>query len=304
MKSRIVIVASTPAWNERSELLARCLRSARGSVDRHRIYRGGIRRLGTGLWETQATMRDAGRAWAVRWARARCRAEPGRRGEVAVWLLQLDADESLVHGELLRPILERWPHAAYPLPLVQEDGQTTLAPFKLFRARGARIVACSEYIRWGGPIYNLAGYSCPPELRDALLELPFLLHTPGLRGPGIRTGARLSLEELAIETRPANAVQWVLPPLTLNRRTIMAEVDAGGSVIEYDASDGDYACPECGRRYDTPGLCEGHEEAGHAAAAVAVVKVKSSSSSKSKSKSKSAEKDAAELEPAEAPATA
>jgi hypothetical protein len=52
---------------------------------------------------------------------------------------------------------------------------------------------------------------------------------------------------------------------------LMAEVDAGGSIIEYDAGDGDYACPECGKRYDTPGLCSGHDEAGHAPVAVEAV---------------------------------
>lgn len=61
----------------------------------------------------------------------------------------------------------------------------------------------------------------------------------------------------------------------------MAELDAGGSVIEYDASDGDYACPECGRRFDTPGLCTGHDEAGHAAVAVEKVKGAKASSGES-----------------------
>ncbi len=51
------------------------------------------------------------------------------------------------------------------------------------------------------------------------------------------------------------------------------QVDTGGSVIEYEAGDGDYACPECGKRYDTAGLCSGHDEAGHAP--VAVEKVES-----------------------------
>lgn len=27
--------------------------------------------------------------------------------------------------------------------------------------------------------------------------------------------------------------------------------------------DGDYYCPGCGRRYDTPGVCTGWPEAGH-----------------------------------------
>lgn len=202
-------------------------------------------------------MRDHGRRWAQ------------RRG--ARWLLQLDADEVLVNGELLRPLLERWPFAAYPIPLVQENGQTTLAPFKCLQLP-ARIVACSEYVQFGragrtprshARIWNLAGYSCPPELRTALLELPFLLHTPSRRGPGIRAGARLSFEELAVERRPANAVQWPLPPLTLRFRSAEVKTQADGTVFEYEASDGDYACPGCGARFDTPGICTGSDEAPH-----------------------------------------
>ncbi|MGH7345922.1 MAG: Rho termination factor N-terminal domain-containing protein [Candidatus Rokuibacteriota bacterium] len=53
----------------------------------------------------------------------------------------------------------------------------------------------------------------------------------------------------------------------------MPEVDAGGSIIEYEPGDGKYACPECGTRYDSPGICDGGgKEAGHAAAQVEKVK--------------------------------
>lgn len=267
----LAIIATTPAWNEPVELLERAARSVADICDLHHVYAGGIARLTGGPWETQATMRDAGRVWA--WDRGRRRV--GRGG--TTWFLQLDADEALVNGEQLRACLEHWPWPAYPLPLVQEDGQTTLAPFKLLRLP-ARIVACSEYVRFGGgdrTVWNLAGYSCPPRLREALLEGPFLFHTPGLRaryGEPIRAGVRLSLEELAIEQRPADAVQWPLPPLTLTRRRLMAKHEADGTFREYESKDGDYYCPGCGTRYDTPGICEGSHEGAHAAIAVDKVK--------------------------------
>ncbi len=260
------IVASTPAWNEPEELLRRCVASAAVAVDRHYVYAGGIASLvDGGKWATQGAMRDHGRAWAQ-----------GRR---ARWFLQLDADEALVNGELLRPILERWAWPAYPLAYVQEDGQMTLAPFKCFRLP-ARIVACSEYVQLGrpghvparnAPVWNLAGYAAPEELRAALLELPFLFHSPSLRRPPIRRALRLSRDELSVEQRP-DAVQWPLPPLTLQGRSIMAKVDEGGSIIEHEAKDGDYACPGCGARYDTPGICTGEGESPHEPLTVEQVK--------------------------------
>jgi len=253
----VKIVASTPAWNEDSNLLGRCERSVYGVVDRHYVYAGGIARLvDGGRWATQGAMRDHGRQWAQE-RRAR-------------WFLQLDADEALVNGELLRAILERWAWPAYPLAYVQEDGQTTLAPFKCFRLP-ARIVACSEYVQLGrpghaparsAPVWNLAGYACPLELRACLLELPFVFHTPSLRSPPIRRAVRLSRDELSVEPRP-DAIQWPLPSLTLNGRSIMPLTDEGGSIIEHELEDGDYACPGCGARYDTPGICTGQGESPH-----------------------------------------
>lgn len=266
MKTQTRIFAATPAWNEPSELLELCQACAADAVDRHYVFEGGVERLTGGPWKTQAAMRDHGRQWAQ------------KRG--ARWLLQLDADELLINGQLLRPILERWLWPAYPIPLVQEhDGQTTLAPFKLLRLP-ARIVAHSEYVQLSrpgrmpprsAPIHNLAGYTCPPELRRPLLELPFLLHVPGRR-PGIRRAERLSRWELSLEPRPPDAIAWPLPPLTLTRGRFPVKTEADGTPREYEASDGDYACPGCGARYDTPGICEGSSEAGHEPTPVKSVK--------------------------------
>lgn len=265
--SRVAIMAVTPAWNEPASLLKRARLSVAGAADRHYVLEGGIARLVVGgRWRTQSEMRDAGR----KWAQEQGRRLVGRDG--TVWLLQLDADEALVHGDKLRPLLERYPWPAYPLPLVQENGDTTLAPFKLFRLP-ARIVACSEYVRFArdSRTWNLAGYACPPELREALLAGPFLFHTPGLR-KGLRRSARLSYEELNIETRPVDAVQWPLPPLTLSGGVRMAKQDDDGTFREHEAEDGDYYCPGCGARYDTPGVCTGATESPHEATQVEAVK--------------------------------
>lgn len=70
------------------------------------------------------------------------------------------------------------------------------------------------------------------------------------------------------------------------------QTDEGGSVKEWEAGDGDYACPECGLRYDTPGLCTGHDEAGHPAVAVEAVAAASGSNGPSKDELKA---QAAEL---------
>lgn len=289
----LTLVASTPAWNEPAALLERSARSVVGVADWHNVYRGGIRALTGGPWRTQAAMREHGRVRALEWARRH------RRPTAGVWFLQLDADELLIHGERLRPLLERWPHRAFPLPLVQESGDTTLAPFKLFRARAARIDACSEYVRFwpergggAGVLYNLAGYMLPPELpRDAVLDAwPFLFHVPSARGPAIRAGARLSFEELAVETRPADAIQWPLPPLTLRPRGgDVMKTDADGTPREWEAEDGDYACPGCGARYDTPGICTGAGEAGHEPLAVEAVSAPDAEPDKDELKAKAAE---------------
>lgn len=257
----MIVYASTPAWEEPRELLERCTVSTAGVVDNHHVYEGGIAGVtaGMGPWRTQGEMRDAGRRAADEWAR-----EHGREDE-RLWLLQLDADEALVNGERLRELLEHWPHRAFPIGYAQEDGQLSLAPFKLFRLP-ARIVACSEYVRFGRDrtTYDLAGYNVPPELRELILARPFIYHTPSARTPLTRRYRRLSDVELEIETRPATAVHWPLPPLTLRRRRQPAmKTDPDGTPREAEAEDGEFYCPGCGTRYDTPGVCEGTLEAKH-----------------------------------------
>jgi hypothetical protein len=255
----VIIYASTPAWEEPAELVERCTLSTEGVVDHHSVYRGGIASVtaGAGPWATQAAMRDAGRQAAEAWA-----AMMGRQDE-HLWLLQLDADEALVNGERLRELLADYRPRAYPIGYVQEDGQLTLAPFKLFRLP-ARIVACSEYVRFGRErtTYCLAGYEAPAELRAPLLARPFIYHTPSARTPLTRRYRRLSDVELEIEERPATAVQWPLPSLTLRRRRTV-KTDDDGTMREYEKADGDWYCPGCGTRYDTAGICEGTGESKH-----------------------------------------
>lgn len=199
------IVAGIPAWDEPAQLIEGARRSCL-ALDSAFYFVGGLRPLngGFGNFESEGAMRDYGRrlAYATR----------------ATWYLQLDADERLIHGELLRPILAHWRLEAYPLPYVLEDGTVTLAPCKLIRADAA-IAAHCDFIRLPSAparILCLSGYQAPPQLRDALLELPHLVHEPWRRdelGAGKR---RLSRDELLLEPRPA-ADQWPLPPLTLER---------------------------------------------------------------------------------------
>lgn len=250
------IVAGCPVWEEHELTVAR----ARASVQPFGIpfftYEGGVAHGKN--FKTQAEMRQHGLTLAWKAHRAE-------------WYLQLDADERLRNAELLAPILEGCKWNAHPLPLLQEDGSLLLAPFKLVSTNcgATRIVACAEYFQFneGGSVYCLAGYTAPEELRDNLLQLPYLEHCPSDRPPS-RRSERLSEDEPWLEPRPTSAVQWPLPPLTL-QGGVMKEND--GAIVEYEKGDGTHYCPGCGKRYDTPGICTGNDESGHAP--VNVVKV-------------------------------
>ena len=199
-----------PIWQEDPRLVNAALESCLSCCDATFFFEGGLRPLngGRGRFESEAAMRDTGRLWALECAGAD-------------WYLQIDADEWLVHGELLRPILAHWRHDAYPLPYLLEDGTLMLAPCKLIRADAA-IAAHCDFIRLPSQpeqVYCLSGYQAPLELRDAMLELPHLAHEPWRRAEAGDEKPRLSADELRLEPRP-EAPQWPLPPLTLERSTI------------------------------------------------------------------------------------
>jgi hypothetical protein len=174
----------------------------------------------------------------------------------ADWYLQLDADERLVNGRLLREFLEAHGEglAAWPLPYVYEGGEwVTLAPFKLVRARARFELACDVF-SIDGRLWLMSGYPwIGVSERDTRLlqRTPYLLHAPSVR-PDARTRRRLSdaIEGTAGEVR-LGVPQWPLPFIVPHARRL--------DMSEYTPEDGPYYCPACGRRYATVGICDdGH----------------------------------------------
>lgn len=251
-----MIVATLPIWQEPDILVAQATASCVHVGVRVIRYPGGIVGAGGGRYDSEAAMRRHG----LRLARA----------AGASWWLQLDADEQLVNGDQLPALLAGWPRIggdhphAYPLPYRQENGDLTLAPFKLVDAR-AELAAHSDYFYAGAgtPVYCLSGFTLPAELAAVALAGPFLDHRPSLRRNGGHR--RLSLDELSLEPRPLNALPFPIERYPTVKGVPMA---AGGKTLdpdktEYQASDGDYYCPGCGQRYDTAGVCAGTDEGPH-----------------------------------------
>lgn len=202
------ILAAIPDYQEAAETRERAAASLRESGLDCVFYPGGVRGPteegfagDTGVFASQAQMRQHGFALACQHG--------------ADWVLQMDADERLIHGHLLAPILARTARA-YPIPIVQENGDMTLAPFKCLQARPLEFVASCDQIRWPDQpetVWCLSGYPAPEPLRLVLLGLPHLLHEPSLR-PGRRRSVRLPEVE-----RTPDAVPWPLPVLTLSKRS-------------------------------------------------------------------------------------
>lgn len=181
----------------------------------------------------------------------------------ADWYLQLDADERLVGAADLRERLAATAGPFYPLPYVQEDGQVTLAPFKLARPDQVELVAHSDYFRVAGRVYCCSGYRWASPSTPAELGLPHLLHEPSRRRQRHR---RLSDVELDLEPRPADAVQWpVIDYHLLHGGTMTAtELNEAGEVVD----ERKFYCPGCGQRYDAAGDCVGSAEGPHEPIAV------------------------------------
>jgi hypothetical protein len=143
----------------------------------------------------------------------------------ADWYLQIDADERLVDAPALFDYLEWWPHRAWPLPYVQENGTTTLAPCKCIRLAGARCVLASDVYEWElGPAvegpYVLSGYTVPAELEPLIGRLPRLMHEPSRR-PHASSRRRLSVAIEGTHSR-AGLVQWPLPSPPFPRARALA----------------------------------------------------------------------------------
>lgn len=241
---------------------------------------------------------EAGEAW------TRQRGLDNARRLGADWYLQIDADERLIDGGRLYEYLSQ--HAGglgwWPLPYLQEQGWTTVAPCKLIRVADAECFLASDVYTIGGRVTLLSGFSWPAELDPILPSLPRLLHIPSARpdAPGRR---RLSVAiEGSDQTGRLGAWKPELPfTVPAAVRSGNGNLPRGGDVsesadvqTEHTADEGAYYCPGCGQRYDTAGVCTGPEGgAGHEA--IAVEKV---SGSKGKSKSKDDADDAGKTDDA------
>lgn len=191
----MLIVAGVLNWNERPRTLAHAVASA-AAVDLAFTF-GNTKPIRSELEEAQ--VRSLG-------------LERAQRMD-AEWYLQLDADERLVHGELLRDYLPHFTGQAWPLPYVLEGGVVTVAPFKLIRAPGARIVLGCDVIDFGDGPRLCSGFSFPPELERALPALPHLLHVPSER-PDADERPRLSER---IEGTDTSGLRQSIPPLEIPR---------------------------------------------------------------------------------------
>lgn len=185
MGLRLKIGASTPYYNEEKLDLFFCQKSAE-CLDDHLCFPGGIVGLvpdEKALWESQGEMRD--------WGRKRLL----DRG--MDWIIQLDADERLMHGELLYDILPRW-DSYFPIPYISVFRDVmTFAPSKVIRSTCV-IRSHSEFIALSGDGatfdhsgYNAWDFSLPS-------SLPHILHLDAKRDPA----TRLSAHELDFEARP------------------------------------------------------------------------------------------------------
>ena len=252
-----MIVATIPHYDEPAELVADAIATAEPDVrcfdyDAPLRYAAGD----AAKYETESEMRYAGLAIARRLG--------------ADWWLQLDADERLMGDEALDGYLRAWSNSsapatwAYPLPYFTPSlDQLTLAPFKLVRT-GCELVCQCDYFTppGGGELYRLSGFTVPREFWPWLLAGPHLLHLPELR---TLTRARLSEVENEIEPRPDHALDFPLPPDYYAKGVSMSEAlhAPPDEALEWTPADGDYACPGCGARYGTPGVCTGKPEAQH-----------------------------------------
>lgn len=187
------IAASVPLWNEDVATMRRCYDALAG-VDEIIAYEAPVANylaeLGKPVPEHAFPDSRTMRQWGLD--------EAERRG--CQWCLQIDCDEVLVNGHLLRPLLESGRISiAYPLPRIEEDGGWSVMPFKCVELPATLAASCDHFVI-AGETWRLSGYPAPEEhLRPALLELPYLLHEPSRRQPArpVRLGAVEHLERIA-----------------------------------------------------------------------------------------------------------
>lgn len=234
------VIAAIPVWNEDAHTLAPALASCKPLHGAFRFV-GDMRRFGT---------HHALRQYALE----RARDEFG-----ADWLVQMDADERLCNGDKLVDYLQTYPGFAYPMPMIQDSGETSWAPFRCIRT-DVQIVSRCEYVKRNGTVWCLTGYAAPP-LDSINLDEPYVFHNPGIRPPERRDVDRLSVIEMETDPPPDNAKMYFPPSLggTMSEDTTPLEHNESGEVTNTDP----YYCPACGLRYGSPGDCSGSAESGH-----------------------------------------
>jgi hypothetical protein len=194
--TRPVIVAGTLAYREDESMIAQAHDSAR-CLDGCFVFGEGER---IDNEYAEANVRQLG----IERARA----------YGADWYLQLDADETLLRGELLHDLLADWPHRAWALPYMQETGYASLAPCKLVRLEPrCSMLLASDVYTWADRPHGLllSGYTCPEDFYPLLPHVPVLLHRPSAR-PDAADRRRLSdaIEGTARHGR-SGLEQWPLP---------------------------------------------------------------------------------------------
>jgi hypothetical protein len=195
----VLIAAGVMTYDERPATVKRAIASA-AACDLVFTF-GSHRRIGDELEE--AAVRSVGLERAQRMG--------------AEWYLQLDADERLARGELLRTLLElanaTGTMPAYPLPYLLESGAVMVAPFKLFRTEHASFVLGSDVLDFGDGPRLCSGIPYPEYARPALLALPHLRHVPSER-PDAGEHDRLSERVEGTSSRdgiPTLELPWTAP---------------------------------------------------------------------------------------------
>lgn len=263
------IAAGVITWRDGDELLIRCLNSVGPFVDELVLVDGLIAGVDTTLpaWTPLERFERAGvhveRIYGATQARKRNVLLGAARRLGCDWLLQLDADERLENGPLLRLFLHATDGDCFPIPFAYDELVCRSLGWKCLRVeRWRECVARNGYmIDRAGRLRDL---SAPDTIdRAELSVLPWISHHPDERD-GARAAIRLGELEHELEPAPPGAAE--MPPVNFHAARLLQPArdhDAnGGTAMTETAQEPSYYCPECGARYHGPGKCEnGHPPA-------------------------------------------
>lgn len=266
------IAAGVITWRDGDELLIRCLNSVGPFVDELVLVDGLIAGVETDLpaWTPLERFERAGvhveRVYGATQARKRNVLLGTARRLGCDWLLQIDADERLENGELLRPKLAALPAGADYFAIPFQFDELVLRPLGW---KCLRVDRWRECVARNGYMIDRAGryrHTSSLEGIDAstLSSSPWISHHPEER-TGPRSAIRLGVIEHELEPAPPGAEE--MPPVNFHAARLLQparELDAsnGGNGMSDTPAEPTYYCPECGARYHGPGKCEnGHPPA-------------------------------------------